>query len=174
MKSTVHIIGAILLSIIPLSVTSSPAAALSDDEIAAIEKKTWTITIDTDVNDLYPDGIQYSIIDRDPMPTFKTNRSANPQKTADKDELLVNISVSWDMIFRDIPGSEVALLASRSRNEFSMCSDSPSGRKWLVTKVATRKNGEQICWHIPIDVEIGKKYTIRLDETNCTYLRDME
>lgn len=144
--------------------------ALTDEEIAKIEKETWAISINTDVNDLYPEGIQYAIISEDPMPLFKANFDILKSKETERAIVLI---VSWNSIFKKVTGDNVALLPPKSENQFSMRSNEPEGKKWLITKVATKRNGTILCWCMPIQVKNGETYSITLDEKNYLNLNKL-
>lgn len=141
-------------------------------EMAIIDEATWWIGIDTDVRDLYPAGIQYTLLDEDPIRLYRVNLRilrTNPKIGA---EILRRI-MAWDAVFEKVNGLEVGLLPPMSENQFSLRSNGSEGKKWLVTKVATRRNGDPICWSLPLQVRKGGKYRLRLDETNYLDLKNL-
>ena len=167
MKKINRIVSMLLVIMFLIGVNYPRVMALTKEEIADIERTTWCISIDTDVNDLYPAGIQYAILDEDPMPIYKANLEKLKSNEKNSADLSITLAVSWDSIFRKVSGDEVALLSPKSENQFSMRSNKPGGEKWLITKVVTKSDGTFFCWCIPIQVNIGESYTIKLDEKNC-------
>lgn len=156
----------LLIALFLICMNSLSAMALSEEEIAKIEKETWAITIDTDVDDIYPAAIQYAIVGEDPIPIFKVNYEKLSSNDNLKDDYSVTIMVSWDSMFRIVPGDELGLLSAKSEGQFSMRSGEPEGKKWLITKVVTKSNGAILCWCIPIEVKTGEVYTVKLDDGN--------
>lgn len=152
---------------------SQPAAraALTPAEMAIIEESTWWIWIDTDVRDLYQAGIQYALLDEDPLRLYQANLGILRSNPKIGDEALRRI-VAWNAVFEKVNGVEVGLLPPISENQFSLRSNGPEGKKWLVTKVANRSNGEPVCWSLPVQVKKGGKYRLRLDETNYLDLKN--
>lgn len=167
MKKINRIVLMLLVIMFLIGMNYPRVMALTNEEIADIEKKTWCLYIDTDVNDLYPAGIQYAILDEDPVPIYKANLEKLKSNEKCSEDLSISLVVSWNSIFRKVSGDEVTLLSPKSENQFSMRSNEPGGKKWLITKVVTKSDGTFFCWCIPIEVKIGESYTIKLDEKNC-------
>ncbi len=165
MKSARITLG-LLISLLIIGNSNSRAMALTAEDIAKRQKETWTVIIATEVNDLYPAAIQYAIFAEDPIPVFKANLAilrANPKLN---DDVAINLIVAWDATFKKVTGEKIGLLSPKSENEFSMGSNEPGGQKWLMTKMAMKRNGASLCWCIPIEVKIGEMYQIKLDEKN--------
>ncbi len=155
-----------LLSVFLLGIVNTGATALTEEDIKKVQLETWTIMFVTEVNDLYPSAIQYAIVNEDPLPMFKANLAFLRSNPKLNDDILINLQVAWDAIFKKVTGEKVGLLPPNSENEFSMGSNEPGGQKWVITKVALKSNGTILCWCIPVEVKIGERYQIKLDEKN--------
>lgn len=168
MKKIIQFALMLLVLLFLIGVNYPRALALTEEEIADITKNTWGIFFETDVNDLYPAAIQYTVLDEDPLPIYRANlERLKVNKKGNPEDLVVTSVVAWDSIFRKVSGDEVALLAPKSVNQFSMRSNKPAGPKWLITKVVIKTDGTFFCWCIPLEVKMGESYTIKLNEENC-------
>jgi hypothetical protein len=57
MKKIKRIVSMLFVVMFLICVNYPRVMALTKEEIADIERTTWCISIDTDVNDLYPEGV---------------------------------------------------------------------------------------------------------------------
>lgn len=159
-----------ILILIFVSMTS----ALSDEEIAELEKTHWTIDLELDMPGLKPEVVMWAIFDEDPIPGYKQRleqvKDVYTQKLlaeSDEEQLgymaRAQINVSWNSCFREITGDKVYLLTAALYHSFT--SDREPGTKWIVTKFRFIKD-EPVCWVIPVELEIGKTIKVVLSEEN--------
>jgi hypothetical protein len=76
--------------------------------------------------------------------------------------------VDWDIGFKTITADKLYLITAQGSS--SMMSNSPAGRKWIVTKSLDMK-GKLVCWCIPVDVKMGEMETVTFGEKNMVDLR---
>ena len=135
----------------------------------------WSVLIILDFPNLHPPAVQFAIFERDPVPAFRNQvsrkRDLYLQLLAQGKSEFGNarakggqMEVSWDFGFRDTPGNEVYLLTSGSRK--LMGSNSPAGKRWVVTKAVT--SGDRVlCWSIPFEADPHRSAVITLTEKNA-------
>ena len=153
-----------------------PRPSLSAEDKAKMERvmrEFGRLSINLDVPDLEPEVVQYAFLDEDPVPALTNQikqvqlfyrRQLNKAASETEKEQARNsqMAVSWDFGFRKISADKLYLLTNRPNSDLPF----PSGKKWIVTKVAHLK-GKPICWCIPIDVKTGNKIEIALNENNA-------
>ena len=130
---------------------SSPSAAEKED-MKRRQGQTWQITIGLDAPSLVPQAVQYAIFDKDPvaaftaqvkrMQSFSRQQLEKADNEARREHLRdINMSVSWDIGFKEITGNNLWLLTRRPDAGFSptgLSSNAPAGKKWIATKFKFR------------------------------------
>ena len=69
-----------------------------------------------------------------------------------------------------LPASMAPASSERDGEMYSTCSNAPDGKKWLVTKVASTRDGQFKVWAVPLTVKTGSKIRIRLNDENAVDL----
>ncbi|MCI0492015.1 MAG: hypothetical protein L0Z07_03660 [Planctomycetes bacterium] len=73
------------------------------------------------------------------------------------------MTVNWDLGFKEVTGYEVNLLTSVPGVSTIISSNGPDGKKWIVTKIVQIK-GKPVCWCIPAEVKTGNQIEVTLTE----------
>jgi hypothetical protein len=165
-----------LSAIVVAGMTWSFSLLAQDEQIERWKQSTWRMTVDLDTPNLVPPAVQWTIVDKDPTPGFsdrvKTSEGHYRKQLAgaadDATKKIIRSSqmtVNWDLGFKDVSGDKVYLLTSAPGVSHMLSSNGPSGKKWIVSKIVQLK-GTPACWCIPVDVETGKEIHITLSEKN--------
>ncbi len=162
------------------------------------QREAWGLHPTLDVPGLYPPAVLFSVLDSDPRPKYR-DQLKRIQEKADKqvpdsgsplDAQLARqsqLSVAWDLVFRDVPGDRIALLFQNPERPASqqgvpkesgsvgpayavmIKSNAPPGTKWLVTR-STRLKDQVVCWCLPVELETGKTTDVALTRHNTIIL----
>ncbi len=159
-----------------------------NDRTQEWKESTWQISPTLNVPELEPAAVQFAVLESDPLEDYRKlliksrvqfRKEIEEERDASKREIhkRVQMSVTWDGLFRDTHGDQVYLLTpSRSKANESrvrktiVSSNSPQKRRWLTTKVADLGD-RPVCWSIPLDTAIGKSIEVELQEENLFDLR---
>lgn len=154
-----------------------------DDQIRRWKDSTWQISPALNARELDPAAVQFAVLESDPIEDYRKlliksgvqfRKEIEEERDVSKRELhkRVQMSVTWDGLFRAARGDQVYLLApSKSKANESrvrktiVSSSSPQGRRWLTTKV-TNLGDRPVCWCIPVDATIGKSIEVELRKEN--------
>jgi hypothetical protein len=153
-------------------------------EIKLNQANTWQLSIQLDMPNLVPQAVLYALFDKDPVPGFIArvkrmpglNREqldkADTQARARMDQWhFIQMGVRWDIGFSEITGDKVNLLTQTPERRYtSIISTTPAGRKWIVTKVV-RLKGKTVCWCIAVEVKIGSRVNVVLNDSNTLDLQ---
>jgi len=145
-----------------------------DKDIEGWQRSTWQITLNLDTTNLVPPAVQWTILDKDPVPGFRARlkkMQAHHRKWLEraddeaKKELIRSSQMTaiWDLGFKDVTGDKVYLLTSAPGVSHNLSSNGPDGKKWIVTKVV-RIKGQPVCWCIPTEVKTGNQIEVTLSE----------
>ncbi|WP_146395932.1 hypothetical protein [Pseudobythopirellula maris] len=148
----------------------------AQDDVDRWRQSTWQIALDLNTPNLVPAAVQWTVLDNDPLADFsdsvRTSQSNYHSRLSgasdDTREKLIRLSemtVNWDLGFRQVTGDKVYLLTSAPGVAHTFSSNSPAGKKWIVSKIV-RLKGAPVCWCIPVAVETGKEVRVTLDEKN--------
>jgi hypothetical protein len=154
-------------------VTWSCSVSADDREVERVMNSTWRMDVDLDTPKLKPPAVQWTVLDKDPVPGFRSRvgsmrgyhrkRLAQAENESEKEMIRSSqMRVSWDLGFKQVTGDKVYLMTSARS---SLGSNSPDGKKWIVTKVVDIK-GKPVCWCIPVKVKTGESIEITLTEDN--------
>jgi hypothetical protein len=144
----------------------------------------WEVEISFSLPKLTPEGIQYSVVDYNPIDTFIKDFNSeyldNELKTA-KDEkekkcqINISIQVGWDHLFSTVKGSDVFLLTNKGAT-FSQLSDDSNTyhkvKKWLISKTFLIEC-KPYCFVIPLNTENGAKLKCELNKNNMISLTEI-
>ncbi len=147
-------------------------------------RECWGLGIVLDVPGLAPQAVPYTILDEDPVPAFTKQikqvqlfyrrHLEKADNEAEKEQIRNSqMIVSWNFGFRKVTADKLHLLTERPNPDFGtpgMTSNSPDGKKWIVTKTVYLK-GKPICWCIPVAVRTGSEIKITLSKNNMFDLR---
>ncbi len=147
-----------------------------DEDIEGWKRSTWQMTLNLDTTNLVPPAVQWTVLDKDPVPGFRARlkkAQAYHRKWLEQagDEAnneaicSAQMTTSWDLGFKDVTGDKVYLLTTAPGVSHSFSSNGPDGRKWIVTKIV-RIKGKPVCWCIPTDVKTGKQIEVTFGEKN--------
>ncbi|MCK4957453.1 MAG: hypothetical protein KAS49_07435 [Candidatus Cloacimonetes bacterium] len=150
-------------------------AELPEEDTSAKEK-SWEMSIELDMQELIPPAVQWVIFDIDPVSLFKNQvrmmrNFELEQEQAAKDSLekkmsrIAGITTSWNSVFRRITGDQIYLLTSAPGVSHGISSNTPEGKKWLVTKTVNVE-GKPICWCLPIETKYGEEIKVKLTKDN--------
>ncbi|MFV1981251.1 MAG: hypothetical protein ACC655_08875 [Rhodothermia bacterium] len=156
--------------------TWAVTAAAQDEDIGDWKHSSWHMTLNLDTPNLVPPAVQWTILDKDPVPGFRARLKkmrAYYQKQLEradneaKKEVIRSsqMIVSWNLGFKAVTGNEVYLLTSAPGVSHSLSSNNPDGKKWIATKIV-RITGKPVCWCIPVKVKIGERTQVSLTEEN--------
>jgi hypothetical protein len=143
------------------------------------QKTTWRLSLELDIPDLKPQAVQYTVLDKDPVPKYaeqvKKMRDFHRQQlnAADTEAAKAPIRnmlmmVEWDRGFKDVTGDNLWLLTRHPGKQVAanvLSSNSPGGKKWVVTKTVFF-NEKPVCWCIPVELKIGKHVVVKLNKGN--------
>jgi hypothetical protein len=141
------------------------------------ERSAWRMTLKLDTPDLVPPAVQWTVLDKDPVPGFgarvkRMQGYCKKQLERQDDEAKkvlfrsAQMTVGWNLGFKEVTGDQVDLLISGpDAPHILVSSNAPDGKKWVVTKVV-RIKGKHVCWCIPVTVETGKETQVTLTENN--------
>jgi len=140
------------------------------------KRSTWRMAVNLDTPNLVPPTVQWAVLDKDPVPGFRARIKTmqgfyRRQLKRAKDEAETNLArssqmtVGWNLGFRQVTGDKVYLLTSAPGAFHGLSSNTPDGRKWIVTKIV-RIKGKPVCWCIPVEVEVGKRIQVTLGDDN--------
>ncbi len=142
-------------------------------------RSTWRLSIALDAPDLEPPVVQYALFDKDPVAGYiarlkdvRANYQSRLERAAskaDKDMIQTSqMTVLWDLGFRDVSGADVHLLKSSSLDApgTMIGSNGPDGKKWIVSKTV-QSDGKPTCWCVPVYVKKGRQTEAALTEANA-------
>ena len=107
-----------------LAVMASEGIAVAQNEdIEGWERSAWRMNINLDAPNLIPPAVQWTVVDKDPIPGFGTKvkrmsgyRKEQLQRADDeaaKERIRSSdITVSWDLGFKEVTGDKVYLLVT--------------------------------------------------------------
>lgn len=132
------------------------------------------MTLDTP--NLVPPAVQFTILDKDPVPGFRARvkraqsylrkRLEGAKDEAEKkQQRSIQMTVHWNLGFKVVTGDKVELLTSSPGVSHSIAANGPDGKKWIVTKIVHLKR-KPVCWCLPIEVKLGEKTQVTLAEDN--------
>jgi hypothetical protein len=156
-------------------------AIAEDKDVEHWRNSTWRVVMNLDTPNLLPPAVQWTFLDKDPLPGFAArvqemaeHRQSKPSdgQTASGSVGQAELSVAWDLGFKEVTGDRVHLLTAAPGVHHIASSTDPGGKKWIVTKT-TRIKGKLVCWSIPIEVATGKEIQINLTEKNMIELESV-
>jgi len=156
------------------------ASSLTKPDKAAPNKRgfvrgdIWFMNIALDYPKLVPPVVQYAVMDKDPVPGFRALANLFRQRFQEQltevtsaehqaQRRSAQVTGLWNYGFRDVSGDQVGLLASDAPRQ--VCSNSPGGKRWLVTK-GVEVEGRVVCWCLPVEVWAGKTIEVTLTNKN--------
>ena len=153
-------------------------------EIAKMDATTWQLELRLNMPTMNPQAVQYAILDTDAALSYtaqlKRMRTSNRQMLANADTKswkgmvrYVQMKIDWDNGFGNVTGDNLNLLTNRPGANSSgnvISSNGPAGKKWVVTKCVFIDN-RPYCWCIPVEVSIGKRVYVTLNDSNVFDLR---
>jgi hypothetical protein len=155
--------------------TRASSVSAQDKDLERWKRSTWQMTLKLDTPNLVPPAVQWTLLDKDPVPGFgarvKKMQGYKKQLERVDDEARKELfrssqmTVCWDLGFKEVTGDQVNLLISAPGVYEGVSSNAPSGKKWFVTKIV-RIKGKPVCWCIPVTVETGKETQVTLTENN--------
>jgi len=166
-----------LLALVLASVAWTYSVSAQDEDVERCPKRsTWQVGLTLDTPNLVPPAVQWTILDKDPVPGFRARvkraqsyhrkRLERAKDEAEKkQERSIQMTVDWNLGFKVVTGDKVYLLASSPGVSHSITSNGPDGRKWIVTKIVQIKR-KPVCWCLPIEVKMGKTNQVTLTEDN--------
>jgi outer membrane lipoprotein-sorting protein len=164
------------ISVFFLTLFGGGLAWAQDKNKEQFHQATWQMGINLDAPNLVPPAVQWAILDKDPVPGFKAGvkrmqgyhqAQLAQAKTEAQKELERNdqMTVIWDLGFREVTGDRLYLLTSTPGTSHGMSSNSQAGKKWIVTKIVQIK-GKPVCWCLPVEVKTGESIEVSLTEDN--------
>jgi len=165
-----------LSALVLAGMTWASSVSAQDKDIENWKRSTWQITMKLDTPNLVPPAVQFTVLDKDPVPGFGARvkglqgyykKQLERVEDQAKRELIRSsqMEVGWDKGFKDVTGDEVHLLISAPGVFEGLSSNNPDGKKWLATKIVHIK-GKPVCWCIPVTVKTGKETQVTLTENN--------
>jgi hypothetical protein len=150
---------------------------------AVTEQLQWRIYLNLDTPNLVPPVVQYAIFDEDPLPGFRARikkmqtylqEQLEQAENNAKKELARSsfMSVNWDWGIKQVTGDKLNLLKSAISNSHCVSSNSPVGKKWIVTKIV-RIKGKPVCWCMTAEVKMGEQTEVIFTEDNVFGLEDV-
>ena len=159
--------------------TRASSVSAQDKDLERWKRSTWQMTLKLDTPNLVPPAVQWTLLDKDPVPGFgarvKKMQGYKKQLERVDDEARKELfrssqmTVCWDLGFKEVTGDQVNLLISAPHVFQGVSSNSPSGKKWIATKIV-RIKGKPVCWCIPVTVATGKETQVTLTENNMLNL----
>ena len=154
----------------------SVSTIAQNKDIEHSKRSTWQMDLKLDTPNLVPPAVQWTILDKDPVPGFGARvkkmqkhykKHLEQAKNKVSKEIICSsqMMISWDLGFKGVTGDNVYLLTSAQDVAHSFQSNAPDGKKWIVTKTVMIK-GKPVCWCLPIKVKFGKEIEITLTENN--------
>ena len=130
--------------------TWSFSVSAQDEDMERWKRLTWQMTMDLDTPNLVPPAVQWTVLDKDPVPGFKNRvkkmhvyyrKQLERAKDKAKKELARSsqMKVSWDMGFKEVTGDKVYLLTSAPGVSHGFSSNTPDGKKWIVRNIVRIK-----------------------------------
>lgn len=140
------------------------------------ESQLWRVSLALDTPHLVPPAVQYAIFDKDPVPGFikrvqsfrnaPHNQSLNADPSQAQWARQANMTVSWDLGFKEITGDKVYLLIAAPGTSHTVSSSGSGGQKWVVTKTVQLQD-KPVCWCVRFEAKQGAEDThIVLNESN--------
>jgi hypothetical protein len=165
-----------LLVVIALLLTAGFVFGQQPQKGNNIDPQIWQMSINLEAPILKPPAVQWTVLDKDPVPDFrarvknmKARYSEQLERAEDDDEREIArsamMTVSWDLGFKEVTGDQVYLLTKARGVSHSLASNDPDGKKWIVTKIVQIK-GKPVCWCIPVTVQTGERFRIVLTKDN--------
>ena len=148
---------------------------------ARLPKRCWCVQLALDCPRLVPPAVQLAIVDKDPVPGLEARmthlrpfheKQLRHVTSAERKRQLrsVFLTATWNKGFGDVSGDRIGLLTSVPGVTHSSVSNSPEGRRWVVTK-AVDIEGCPVCWCIPVEPRHGKTVKVALQESNAFDLK---
>ena len=155
--------------------TCASSVSAQDKDLERWKRSTWQMTLKLDTPNLVPPAVQWTLLDKDPVPGFgarvKKMQGHKEQLERMDDKARKGLfrssqmTVCWDLGFKEVTGDLINLLISAPHVFQGVSSNAPGGKKWIVTKIVQIK-GKPVCWCLPVTVETGKETQITLTESN--------
>jgi hypothetical protein len=156
--------------------TWDSSVSAQDKDVENWERSTWRITLKLDTPNLVPPAVQWTVLDKDPVPGFGARvkqmqgyhkKQLEGVDDKAKKELIRSsqMTVDWDLGFKEVTGDHVYLVTSAPGVHHVLGSNAPGGKKWVVTKIVQIK-GNPVCWCLPVTVETGRETQVTLTENN--------
>lgn len=147
----------------------------SFDEKATDEWKTarWQLNVLLKSESVYGGAVQFALLDYDPGDDFRKQyfrimvMIIQKEKDYDIDRDNVNLTVSWDIEFRNVKGHELYILF---RNDLIVLSSSMPEKKYYVVTKTAMINDRPCVWIIPVTGKTGTEQDVILDDSNAVYL----
>jgi beta-lactamase regulating signal transducer with metallopeptidase domain len=145
----------------------------------------WRLGLELDPSGLQLQAVQYAVLDHDPVPAYlsqlKKMQKSYRQRIEEADteawkaqQRRVQMQISWNAGFKDVTGEDLGLLEARQgarAHVALLSSNGPGGKKWVVTKAMGTRDGQPVCWCIPVEVKKGEEVRIVLSKDNTFDLR---
>jgi hypothetical protein len=118
-----------------------------------------------------------AIVDKDPVPGLEARMTRLRPFQEEQLRQVMNaerkrqlrsafMTATWNKGFGDVSGDRIELLTSVPGVTHSSVSNSPEGRKWVVTK-AVDIEGRPVCWCLRVEPRHGKTVKVTLQEGNA-------
>ena len=142
--------------------------------------------------------IQYTLLDADPRPELRRRMARHPVPELPKGEepapagnltsRQAYLTGVWNGVFRQVTGDRVFLIvddratqtftaangthhATTTRTFHAVCSDEPSGSKWLVTR-GIPVQGRALAWCLEVAAQTGTMVNVTLARGNAIDLEE--
>lgn len=169
-------------SIIEPTTAASRSPSLSQTTLKRLRARNWTLELELDVPDLRPEVVQYALFTVDPLLGYKNKlhdstrrgtidrllRGYEDPDSARRHVIAVHCRTLWDLLFADVTGDQLHLLAGRTLTDAcqTISSNAPEKVRWIATK--TTGPGEwPLCWAVRVQTKPGTHEAVRLDRTNA-------
>jgi len=153
-----------------------PPPCKTSPQQRSVLESMWQVKTKLDVPNLSPPSLSLAIVSKDPIPAFVARikqvrdiyRKQSPETDPVKIERvrLVEMSVNWEQAILDVLDPYEKLLTINANGESTYGSSEPSGKRWIVTRVA-QINGKPVCWYLPVEVKAGEEIKVTLTEENA-------
>jgi len=161
----------------------SALSRAADDPVQAWRQTTWQLGLALDAPDLVPQAVLWTILGRDPVTAFKSrireSRTVFQRQLDQATESALKsglrryqIAVTWDLVFRDVTGRDMHLLAAIPGTSQIQSASEPTGKVWIVTK-AVEINGKPACWCVPAGLVVGTELQVQFSAANIVFLEPL-
>ena len=156
--------------------SASPPASKGSEDIEHWKRSTWRMAVKLDTSNLEPPAVQWAVLEEDPISGTKARVKRmrdfyrdQLERAEDETKKAITrssqMTVSWDLGFKEITGDRLYLLTSGPYVSHGFSSNGPDGKKWIATKIV-RIKGKPVCWCIPVKVKKGRRIQVTLTEDN--------